>query len=163
MATIPGDTNNYHHSFRFYLEIDDIRRGRFRSCSELTSAFETIEHFEGGVIIPEKSAGRLSFEDVTLERGVLTADFDLYGWHLQAGDPSKSAPAGPGIGAVGVGNNGYKRTVEIVQLDTDGTELVRWRLVNAWVKEYSTGGWDNTTDEVRVERAVLAYDYFEPV
>jgi phage tail-like protein len=159
---INGAAPTYHQSFRFFVEIEGVTRLRFKNCSELASEFETIEHYEGGVAIPNKTAGRMTFDDITLERGVVTGDFDLYEWHLQAGNPSISAPQGPGIGTgVGAGNGGYKRNLSIVQLDIDGSELRRWRVYGAWAKRFVVGAWDNDADEVTIESVTLTYDFFE--
>lgn len=38
-----------------------------------------MQYFEGGALIPNKSPGRLTFSDVTLERGA-TQDRDLFEW-----------------------------------------------------------------------------------
>ena len=63
----------------------------------------------------------MSFSDVTLERGA-TQDRDLYGWFLDV------AVTSSGLGLPDVN---YKRNLDIVQQERDGTTLQRWSLSRA--------------------------------
>lgn len=162
MPTISGPSVTFATKHKFYLEIDGVAEGKFVNCSELTSTFDVIEHREGGTAIANKSPGLLNFEDITLERGVrVEGNIDLYAWHLQCGDAAVSGAQGPGIGTgVGLPSGQYKRNVEIVQMDTDATELFRWRLVSAWPNSFTASAWDNTTSEAQIESITLSYDYY---
>lgn len=149
MAII-GAARSYHKKFRFVVEIDDLSYAGFQSCTELSSEFAEIAHYEGGRLTADKSPGRITFDDVTLARGVTEND-ELYRWHLQVGD------AADDVGAV---DNQFKKNVEIVQLDMAGSQIRRWRLVNAWPKRFTAGDWDNDSDENVIEQLVLSFDYF---
>ncbi len=112
------------------------------------------DHKCAGVVsslIPHKSPGRLTFADITLERGA-TKDKDLYDWFADVANTAS------GLGLV---EPGYKRNMDIVQLDRDGSELRRWTVMNAWPTKFVAGDWDNSTDDNLVESVTLAYDFFE--
>ena len=68
MAVI-GNPRSFHKKFKFIVEIDDIGHAGFQKCSELSVEVANVQYFEGGSLIPNKSPGRLTFADVTLERG----------------------------------------------------------------------------------------------
>ena len=94
--------------------------------------------------------GRLTFADVTLERGA-TQDRDLFDW-LQ--DVAITASG------LGLPDNGYKRNLDIVQQDRDGRTLRRWSLSGAWPVKFVAGEWDNESDENVIEGVTLTFDYF---
>lgn len=146
-----GTPRSFHKKFKFIIEADGITHAGFQKCSELSAEVAKVEYNEGGSIIPDKSPGRTTFTDVTLERGACV-DHELYDWFLEVVDASA------GTGLV---DPGYKRNVEIVQQDRDNGELRRWRLVGAWPIKFSAGDWDNDADEVVIESVTLTYDYFE--
>ncbi len=147
-AVVVGTPRSYHKAFAFVLECAGIARGGFSKCSDVGMAIAKIEHWEGGSVIPDKSPGRMTAKDVTLERGAML-DHDLYDWIVQV----INAAAGTGLK-----DPEYKRDVDIVQKDRDGSELRRWRLHGAWPIDFKGGAWDNTADAVVVEALVLTYD-----
>lgn len=151
-----GTPRSYYNKFKFLVEIDGITYAGFQKCSELSAELAKIEHWEGGSLIPNKSPGRLTFADITLERGA-TKDMELYLWF------EETARASAGLGGAGRIDPLYKRTLDVVQLDRDDTVLQRWNVVNAWPTKFVAGEWDNTTDEKVMNSVTLAYDYFEPV
>lgn len=69
--------------------------------------------FEGGSLIPNKSSGRLTSSDGTLERGA-TQDRDLFDWFQDVAITSS------GLGLIDVS---YRRNLGIVQQDRDGTTI----------------------------------------
>lgn len=147
---IVGTPRSFDKKFAFLIEIDGFTYFGFSKCSELKCEVAEITHYEGGTLIPNKSAGRLKFGDITIERGA-TRDVDMFLWFGNVAN----APANIGLTEVG-----YKRHMDIIQLDRDGTPLKRWSLFNAWPKEFTAGEWDNNVDENVVEKLVLCYDYF---
>ena len=134
------------------VEIDGISYPGFMSCSELKMTEQMLEHYEGGTIIPEKRSTRASMDDITLERAAATGDRELYDWFIQVVDGAANA---------GLPSPQYKRNLDIVQQERDGSEVRRWTVYGAWVKEYTAGSWDNTSDDATMEQIVLSADYFE--
>ena len=83
-----------------------------------------------------------------------TVDRDLFDWFQDV------AATASGLGLTGVG---YKRSLDIVQQDRDGTTLRRWSLSRAWPVKFVAGEWDNKSDENVIESVTLPYDFFELV
>ncbi len=148
-----GTPRTFHKKFKFVVEIDSVASAGFQKCSELSVEVANVQYSEGGALIPNKSPGRLTFADVTLERGA-TEDQDLFDWLAQVADASANA---------GLNEPEFKRNLDIVQQDRDGSELRRWRLNNAWPVKFVAGDWDNEADENVIESVTLTYDYFELV
>lgn len=150
MARI-GQPRDFKQKFRYLVEIDGIAHAGFGTASGLTGELGVSEYREGGNMIAHKKPGLLTFPDVTLERGA-TRDRDLYDWFKQA------ANAATGRGETA---NRYKRTCDIVEVDNDGSEVARWTLYGAWVRTYTAGDWDSTSEDATMETVVLAIDRFD--
>lgn len=144
---IYGVERVYFKKFKFVVEILGVKYAGFKSCSEIAFEVAKIEQWEGGSLIPNKSPGRVTIPDVTLERGA-TADIELYTWMQQvvAMDAILLEPQ-------------HKRTIDVVQQDRKGNPVRRWTLVGAWPTKFVGGAWDNGSDENTMESVTLAYDY----
>ncbi len=90
---------------------------------------------------------------MTLERGA-AQDRDLFDWLQDVAITS---------GGLGLTDVFYKRNLDIVQQDRDGTMLRRWPLSRAWPVKFVAGDWDNEADENVIESITLTYDSFELV
>ncbi len=150
---IVGKPRSFHKKFKYIVEIDDIEHAGFQKCSELSVEIANVQYYEGGSLIPNKSPGRLTFPDVTLERGA-TQDRELFDWFSDVAITSSG---------LGLNDNYYKRNLDIVQQDRDGTTLRRWSLTGAWPVKFVAGEWDNESDENVIESVTLAFDFFELV
>jgi len=148
--TVIGTPRTFHKRWKFIVEIDGVLSAGFQKCSELSVEVANIEYHEGGALIPNKSPGRLKFADVTLERGA-TLDRDLFDWLSEVADASANA---------GLNEPKFKRNLDVVQQDRDGTTLRRWRISGAWPVKFVAGAWDNEADENVIESVTLTYDYF---
>ena len=150
MAVI-GKPRSFHKKFKFIVEIDGVGHAGFQKCSELSVEVANVQYFEGGTLIPNKSPGRLTFADVTLERGA-TQDKDLFDWFQDVANTASG---------LGLNDVEYKRNLDIVQQDRDGTTLRRWSLTGAWPVKFVAGDWDNEADENVIESVTLTYDFFK--
>ena len=150
MAVI-GTPRTFHKKFKYVVEIDGFTHAGFQKCSELSVEVANVQYFEGGSLIPNKSPGRLTFADVTLERGA-TMDRDLFPWLEMVAVAAANA---------GLNEPAFKRNLDIVQQDRDGVTLRRWTLVRAWPVKFVAGEWDNESDENVIESVTLTYDFFE--
>jgi phage tail-like protein len=146
-----GTPKSFAQKFAFNVELDGLVAASFASCSELSVEAAKVEHWEGGRLIPYKSPGRLTFADITLERG-MTRDRALYDWMVSVADAASG---------LGLPTPLFKRNLDIVSLDRDGSTLRRWSLYNAWPTKFVAGAWDNASDDVVIESVVLTYDSFE--
>jgi phage tail-like protein len=152
MPTV-GTPRSFHKKFKFIVQIDGFGSSGFQKCSELSMEIAKVEYFEGGSLIPNKSPGRVTFSDVTLDRGA-TKDKDMYEWARATTNVASNT---------GLVDDRYKRTLDIVQQDRDGRTLRRWRLLNAWPVKFNAGDWDNEADENVIESMTLTYDSFQLV
>ena len=148
---IIGNPRSFHKRWKFVVEVDAVASSGFQKCSELSVEAANVQYFEGGSLIPNKSPGRLTFSDVTLERGA-TQDHDLFDWFQDV------ALTASGLGLPDIG---YKRNLDIVQQDRDGSTLRRWSITGAWPVKFVAGEWDNESDETVIESVTLTYDFFE--
>jgi phage tail-like protein len=146
-----GAPRSFHKKFKYVVEIDGFVSAGFQKCSELAVEVAKVEYFEGGALIPNKSPGRLSFADVTLERGA-TNDLDAFNWLTHV------ARLASGLGLV---EPYFKRNLDIVQQDRDGSTLRRWTLHDAWPVKFKAGDWDNESDENVIESLTLTFDFFD--
>ena len=149
MAVI-GQPRSFHKKFKFIVEIDSFTSSGFQKCSELSAEIAKVEYSEGGSLIPDKSPGRLTFTDVTLERGA-TQDLDMFTWFKQVANAAANS---------GLVDPSYKRNADIKQQDRDNSTLRRWRLTNAWPVKFMAGDWDNEADENVINSITLTYDFF---
>jgi phage tail-like protein len=119
--------------FRFHVEIDNFARFGFSKVSGLKTQTDVIEYREGGQnTTVQKSPGLTKFPNITLERGqVLSAgagDKDVLVWATQVFDVS-SRIAGS--------TKNFRRSIDVVQYDKEGTEVRRWKIIEAWVVTYT--------------------------
>jgi len=151
--TVIGTPRSFYKKFKFRVEIDGFASSAFQDCSELSAEVAVTEQWEGGAMTPDKSPGRLTYADVTLSRGT-TTNTDIADWFEEVANAAADS---------GLVDPAYKRMVEIVQLDRDGTELGRKRLYEAWPNKYVAGDWDNTSDDNVIEKLTLSFQFFQSV
>lgn len=149
MPATVGAPRTYHKKFKFVVEIDDFVNSGFQKCSELSIEVAKVEQREGGALIPYKEPGLVTVSDVTLERGA-TDNFEIFTWFKQVADLAANR---------GIVTPGYRRNLDIVQQDRDGTPLRRWRLKNAWPTKFVGGDWDNNASENVIESVTLTFDF----
>ncbi len=149
---VVGTPRVFQKKFAFIVEIERIASAKFTKCSEISAEIAKVEQHEGGSLTPDKSPGRVTVTDVTLERGVANGDSDLYSWWLDVVRISANS---------GLPTPFYKREVDVIQLDRDQTTLKRWILDGAWPTKMVVGEWDNDADENVIEMTTLTYDTFD--
>lgn len=151
MASL-GTSKSFYKRHKFLIEIDGIGSAAFQRMSSLAQEVAEVVYFEGGSIVADKTPGRLTFPNLTLERGA-TDDLDLFNWMREV--------------AIGSSNQGlpdslYKRNGDLVQLNRDNTTRRRWSFFNSWPRRFeAANGWDNEVDENAIELVELVYDFFE--
>ena len=149
-----GERRKLHEKHKFICLSLRFGFSAFQKMSELSVEAAKIEYHEGGALIPIKDPGRLTFSDVTLERGSST-DFDFHNWMRDVADASLAE------GGTGLIMPQFKADdIAVIQRDRDNSILREWDLVGAWPTKYVAGDWDNTVDEVVIETLTLTYDFF---
>ena len=151
---VKGQPRRFHKKFAFTIEIEGVESANFTKSSALEAEIAKVLQWEGGKLIPDKSPGRVTVSDVTLERGVAQGDSDLYNWWLDV--VKMSANTGKVDGE-------FQREVEIIQKDRDGVVLKRWILDNCWPTKMVVGEWDNDADENVIEMVTLTLDTFDKI
>lgn len=146
-----GTPRSFHKKFKFQFEIDNFNFFGFQKCSELSAEIAKIEYYEGGALIPDKSPGRVTVSDMTIQRAA-TMDNDLFAWFKQVVDM---------VAQQGLVDPQYKRDGDVLQLDRDGSELRRWTCSGLWPNKFVAGDWDNEADENVIESATLSMDTFD--
>jgi len=151
-----GGVRSFHKKFKFLVRVEDPVAGQrlsagFQTVSELSAEVAKIEHYEGGNIRPFKEPGRVTYTDLTLERGA-TSDRLLWDWWEQVVF---------GAALRGLTGAEYCRDIEILQLDRDDSILRRWLVYGCFPQKFMAGEWDNDADENVIESVVLTYNYFD--
>ena len=150
MAII-GTARSFFKKFNYVVEIDGVAHAGFSKVSELSVEVANSQYWEGGRLIAHKSPGRLTFADLTLERGA-TLDKDLHRWFEDVVQVASG---------LGLPDDVYKRNFDIVQKDRDGATVRRWSVYGAWPTKFVAGDWDATSDDPLIESVTLAIDYWE--
>ena len=152
---ITGQARRYDLKFNFKVLIAGLspEEADFATCSEASVTVGEATLWQGGSFIPIKEPTRLTFADITLERG-MSRSMSLWTWFKDTSD------AASGRGLI---SPFFKRPIHINQRDRAGIITEAIVLYNAWPKEYSAGDWSNDADEFRIERLVVAYDWFERI
>ena len=154
---VRGNPRGLHQKFLFTVSVTPPwASAAFQKCSELSVEIAEVSYWEGGSLIPIKDPGRLTFADITLERGA-SDDLDFYTW---ARDTANAARGRSG-GGRGTGLLEVKKNLGIEQRDRNDDVLRTWQVFNAWPKKMVAGEWDNTTDEATLEMLTLGYDYHQ--
>lgn len=151
---VVGAPRSFENKFTFTIEIDGVTHAGFNKCSAIEVEVDKVEYREGGSLIPSKTPGLVNFTDITLERGAVSDDSDLYDWFTDVVDAAADS---------GLQDDAYKRNLTLVVRDRDGQVLKRWRIVNAWPTKFTGGEWDNSTSEKTVEMVTLTYDSFRRI
>ena len=70
-------------TFKFHVEIGDIKEAAFSDCSGIEMATDVFEYQEGGLNeYSHKLPGRVKLSNVTLKRGFATSN-ELYNWYFE--------------------------------------------------------------------------------
>lgn len=151
MPTNIGKPRSFHKKFKFIVDWDGFDISAWTKCSELSIEIAKIEQWEGGSNIPNKSPGRVTFSDITLERGA-TQDESCFNWMKTVIDVAANS---------GEVDDEYKRQGDVGQLDRDNKTIRKWRITNGWPTKFVAGDWDNTADENVMESLTITYDLFD--
>lgn len=146
MPPIDGAPRKYRQKWKYKVEIEGLTVGWFESCSSLEGETGVAEaHEAGDVFVSNQSPGKVKYQPVTLSIGATTNN-ELFEWWQQIVD------VGSGLGDV---DNKYKKTVNIIELDRDDTELRTHKLSKAWPNKFTFGEYDSKAEENVMESITL--------
>ena len=133
----------YLAAHRFLIELDDITVGSFRTMYGLSSKQDVIEYKMGGDRSVRRKPGRVTFNNITLERG-FSEDTSLAEWRQNVIDGKDD-----------------RRTGAIVFLNADGSEALRYNFFRAWPVGWEGPGLNATGNETAIEKLELAVEWLE--
>jgi len=134
----------------FGVEFQGQVQGAFRECTGLGSENEVVESKASGPkgeFIIKKIPGRMKWNNVTLKRGITDA-MDMWQWRktVELGKVSEARKNG-----------------SIVMFSTNGTEIARWNLVNAWPSKLTGPTANATNNEIGIEELEITHEGYERV
>jgi phage tail-like protein len=133
-------------SFNFQLEIGGITRAGFSEVTGLNSEAAVVEYREGtDEIHTRKLPGLVKFGNVTLKRGVVLNDADMFSLFKNVLD----------------GDIVRADTMSIVLLDEKRQEVVRWNLRNAWPAKWTGPELKANAGEIAMESLEIAHEGVE--
>lgn len=123
-------------------------KGFFIKCSGLSSENSVIEEkrvSNGNQEIVFKQPGRLSWGEMTLERGI-TPNMDMWTWRAE-------------VTSGQVGSARVNCTLTLYSMA--GEPAASWEIINAWPKSVDGPSFKSDDDSVGVESIVLVYEAFK--
>lgn len=138
---------------RFRCPIDRVGSADWTDCQGLDFSIAKMEYFEGGAEAARKEAGRVSFEDLVLSRGV-SYDMDLWTWAEEVVDMQRAYPYG-----AGEVSPAYKRNGRVQQLERDRSKAIVYKFYDGFPIKFGPASFDNNTDAIQMEQITLTYFY----
>lgn len=142
-----GDRKDPYLSYNFLVEIDGVARGGFTEVSGLTTDTDPIDYREGAdlVLNVRKLPGLRKYTNIVLKRGY-TKDKSLWEWRKKI-----------------INGQTERRSADIILFDEARTEVLRWRVREAWISKWESGPFNAKTNDVAVESIELAHEGLERV
>jgi phage tail-like protein len=143
-------TTDPYRGFRFRVEISGLQVAGFSEATIPDVTIDTVEYREGTDPAYKRSlSGLTTHGPLTLKKG-LTDSMDLYNWHQTVSEKGSTF-----LGA--------KKNLSLILIDADGTDKVRWDVINAWPTKYSATGLNAAASDVMVETLELTMEYMSRV
>lgn len=142
-----------YQNWQWAVEINGFDVALFKKASLPKTEFDEVSFAPGGSIFNQKVAGRVSFEDINLEKGMLQdgSDDSARDWLRKVVDVN--------LGAGGLPQD-YMDQVDLVQYDRTGSETRRWQLHGAWVKAIEYDELDGSSSENTIEKLTICYQFW---
>ena len=159
MAILSKDV---YRGFKFSVTLSggsfSLTRAAFQKVTGMKSAVEVVEYREGNMPDRmEKMAGMMTYDTITLERGI-SYDDDFNNWMKLVCDGTQASgtmPASSSTPDVGVGS--YRCDVVVQLHDKQGRAVKKYTLLDAWPSEYTIGDFDATSNDVVISSLVLQH------
>lgn len=153
-------TKDVYRGYKFSVMIDGFERAAFQKVTGMKSSVEVVEYREGNMPDRmEKFAGMMTYDAVTLERGI-SYDDDFRKWMEQTCDVVNGidqVPVSASPRARGDFGDSYRKDVTITLYDKKGTRVKRYTLLKAFPSEYTIGDFDATSNDVVLSSLVLQH------
>jgi phage tail-like protein len=133
-----------------------FEQAAFQKVSGLKTSVEVVEYREGNnPDRMEKLIGMMSFDAVTLERGISNDD-DFNKWMKQVAASTLEGDAGNVSGGSALDRE-VRKDVIIKLHDKKGTAVKEYKLIDAFPSEYTIGDFDATSNDVVISSLVLQH------
>lgn len=143
-----GKRDDPYQQFNFLVDIDGVKRAGFSEASGLTTDTDAIDYREGtDPLHVRKLPGLRKFVNVVLKRGY-TKDKSLWEWRKKS---LRDKPATE------------RRSVDIILLNEEREEVLRWRIHEAWISKWDSGPFNAKTNDVAIETIELVHEGLELV
>jgi len=163
MAILSRDV---YRGYKFTVQIDGFNRAAFQKVTGLKSSVEVVDYREGNMPDRmERLAGMVTYDTVTLERGISNDD-DFNTWMKLVGTATlEAAQDGNGVPPqtavrLDVGASTYRKNVVITLHDKQGKAVKQYTLIDAFPSEYTVGDFDATSNDVVISSLVLQHHGF---
>lgn len=157
-------TKDIYRGFKFTVSSGGFeQRASFQKVSGLKTSVEVVDYREGNNLDRvEKLSGMITYDTVTLERG-LSYDDDFNAWMKLVADVTSGGGSGavPNSGAPDFGDGSYRRDIIITLHNKQGTAVKEYKLKGAFPSEYSIGDFDATSNDVVIASLVLQHHGIE--
>lgn len=132
-----------YRAFNFRVEIDGVTLASFSECSGLTAEGDSVDYREGTDVplTVRKLAGLRKYTNVVLKRGYTAKNTDLWTWFRNITN--------------GVAD---RRNGTIILMDEERTDVMRWRIENAWINKIEAPTLNATGNEVAIESIELVHE-----
>jgi len=151
-----------YQNWQFAIEVNGFDVALFRKGTEPKTEFEEVAFAPAGSMFDQKVAGRVKFDDITLEKGVLQdgSDAAALDWIKQQVDVNAVTGQLPDNAVTGQLPDEYMRDIDIVRYDRAGQETRRWTLHGAWVKVLEYDDLEGGNTENSIEKLSVCYQYW---
>ena len=157
---MPLLTKDVYRGFKFEVTVGSenfFSRSAFQKVSGLKTSIEVVDYREGNMPDRmEKLAGMITYDTVTLERGI-SYDDDFVKWIKSVTDVVTQGESLASGTATDVGTGTYRKDVTIKLYNKQGLKVKEWKLMGAWPSEYSIGDLDATSNDVLITTLVLQH------
>lgn len=152
-------TREIYRGYKFSVQIGSgsfFEQAAFQKVSGLKTSVEVVEYREGNnPDRMEKLIGMMSFDAVTLERGISNDD-DFNKWVKAVASSTLDGDAGGVSGGTGLDRE-VRQDVVIKLHDKKGTAVKQYKLLGAFPSEYTIGDFDATSNDVVISSLVLQH------
>ncbi|MGC8874299.1 MAG: phage tail protein [Chloroflexia bacterium] len=134
----------------FTVEFQGTIVGAFQEVTGLGSSHEVVEYKasgEKGQYVIQKVPGRMSWNNITLKRGITDA-MDLWEWRRLV-EEGKMQDA--------------RKNGSVVMYDLNGQEIARWNFVNAWPCKLTGPAADAKSNNVAIEELEIVVEGYTRV
>ena len=149
-----GNTpKSLYQNWQFAIEVNGFDVALFHKGPEPKTELEEVAFAPAGSMFDQKVAGRVKFDDVALEKGVLQdgSDKAALDWIKQLVDVNAVTGKLP---------EEYMRDVDIVRYDRSGNETRRWTLHGAWVKVLEYDDLEGGNTDSSIEKLTFCYQFW---